>query len=141
MKLQADLYRDENFSEVQEIDDLTYTVFKLPFLLFDYFNYLVIVQQKDNDGFEYYFKRAYKNYSRFIFDTEIETLLKRIIDVFPIDYGKNAVKEFKEVIYKEEKNLILFQDKYYNVFIRKGDYKPELAFYYSKEIRNLSKKK
>lgn len=139
LKLQIEFNNKEYFIETQEIDNQTFSIFKLPFLLFDFFNYLIVIRREDTNAFRYMFKRAYKNFSRFLFDAEIESFLKQIFDTFSILNNKHTISDVKNLIFNKDKKVILHEDKYHTIYLQKGEYKPELVYYFSEEINSFKK--
>ncbi len=104
------LFTNENYLlETQhDIENLKY-IFKLPALLFDFFNRLFVRVNKKDKSSEYTYKRENRNYSNLSFPGEKDTLIKNIIYMF----GRNDEKTFsdiKQLIFVERKSVFLYND-------------------------------
>ncbi|MGG6231995.1 hypothetical protein [Tenacibaculum sp. SDUM215027] len=76
--------------------------FKLPKFYFNYFNYVIYSNYPEQEGLVLTFKKVFKNFSRFIYYTESETLIDTITQYF--GYDNDEELEFK-------KNEFVYGDK------------------------------
>jgi len=74
--------------EAEVIDDENNTIltpYKLPFFYFNFFNYVVV--EKSTNFSIFRFRKVFKNYSRFIFRTEAEKVIYRLVEFFGVSNG------------------------------------------------------
>lgn len=101
-------------SEENKIETYAY---KLPKFYFNYFNYVIQSIIKDNNIIVFTFRKAFKNYSRFIYFTEPERLIDSIVETFG-GYEKHDIEELKRKFVYEDENNIVFEWRFEDGIIR-----------------------
>lgn len=89
-------------SEENEIETYAY---KLPKFYFNYFNYVIHSTIKKQNIIAFTFRKAFKNYSRFIYFTEPGRLIDSIIEAFG-GYEKHDFEELKRKFVYEDENVV-----------------------------------
>ncbi|MCT4206551.1 hypothetical protein HZP44_16445 [Elizabethkingia anophelis] len=93
---------NENIVETHpasEENEIGTHAFKLPIFYFDFFNY-VTYQFYEKEKFIFLvFKRVFKNYSRFIYYTEIEKVIDKVCDFFGYEDKEKLEQKKKEFAY------------------------------------------
>lgn len=91
----------ENYPLTEENEVETF-VFKLPLFYFNFFNYVVYQNFPKQNCIILIFKRFFKNYSSFIYYTEVERLVDRICDFFGEEDKKEDEmrKKKREFVYE-----------------------------------------
>lgn len=96
------LVESHPLSDENEIETYAY---KLPKFYFNYFNYVIqSIIERDNI-IAFTFRKAFKNYSRFIYFTEPERLIDSIVETFG-GYEKHDVEELKRKFVYEDENIV-----------------------------------
>jgi len=91
-------------------------VFKLPKFYFNYFNYVILTNYPEQEGFVLTFRKVFKNFSRFIYYTEAETLIDSITRYFGYEDTKVLDSKKKEFVYGEKE--VTFDWAFNGVLIR-----------------------
>lgn len=89
-------------SEENEIETYAY---KLPKFYFNYFNYVIHSIIKEDNIIAFTFRKAFKNYSRFIYFTEPERLIDSIVEAFG-GYEEHDIEELKRKFVFENENVV-----------------------------------
>ena len=76
--------------------------FKLPKFYFNYFNYVVYTNYPDQEGFVLTFRKVFKNFSRFIYYTESETLIDSVTEYLGYDNQEELESKKKEFVYGDK---------------------------------------
>lgn len=85
--------------EATEEDDTEIRAFKLPVFYFDFFNYIVYQWYPKQEGFALTFKKVFKNYSNFIYYSESEKLIDRVVNFFGYDDKDGYEEKRKAFVY------------------------------------------
>lgn len=93
------------YSEENEAD--TYAI-KLPKFYFNFFNYVVYRYYPSQNGIVLTFKKAFKNYSDFVYYTEAEKLIDRVVSVFGYDDMEKLEEIKKEMVYGDKESEIVW---------------------------------
>ncbi len=96
--------KSENIVEsypISEENEVVTHVLKLPVFYFDFFNYVTYHFYKDENCIILIFKRAFKNYSRFIYYTEAERCIDTICNFFGYKDKIELEQKKKEFVYGE----------------------------------------
>ncbi|MCK4357558.1 MAG: hypothetical protein KAW92_02210 [Candidatus Cloacimonetes bacterium] len=96
---------------VSEENEVETYAFKLPIFYFNFFNYVVYRFYKEHNSVVLTFKRAFKNYSDFIFYTEAERLIDKLTELFGYDDLDELKKRKKEFIYENKETQFIWQFK------------------------------
>jgi len=86
----------------QDKDNIESHAFKLPKFYFNYFNYVIYMSYPEQDGFVLIFRKVFKNFSRFIYYTECETLIDTITQFFGYDDQQELESKKKEFVYGDK---------------------------------------
>lgn len=89
-------YPDEEGNGVE-----TYA-FKLPKFYFNYFNYVIYTNYPEQEGFVLTFRKVFKNFSRFIYYTESETLIDSVTHFFGYENKDELAVKKKEFVYEDK---------------------------------------
>ncbi len=89
-------YPDENGEGIETF------AFKLPRLYFNFFNYVVYTNYLEQGGFVLTFRKAFKNFSRFIYYTESETLIDTVCDYFGYENKEELETKKNEFVYEDK---------------------------------------
>lgn len=76
--------------------------FKLPRFYFNFFNYVVYTNYPKEGGFVLTFHKVFKNFSRFIYYTESETLIDSVIDYFGYENKEELRSKKNEFVYEDK---------------------------------------
>lgn len=76
--------------------------FKLPKFYFNYFNYVVYNNYPKQEGFVLTFRKVFKNFSRFIYYTESETLIDTICEYFGYEDSNELELKKQEFVFSEK---------------------------------------
>jgi hypothetical protein len=107
-----DLLKKENIVETYLKSDHTNVdtcVFRLPIYYFNFFNYAIYHHYPEQNGFILTFKKAFKNYSNFIFYTEADRLFDIICKYFGIENQEEYLEKKKEFVYGDKEVNITWQ--------------------------------
>ncbi|PCE64146.1 hypothetical protein [Sediminicola luteus] len=91
----------ESYSSQEGSNTETFA-FKLPKFYFNYFNYVICTIYPEIEGLVLTFRKAFKNYSRFIYYTEAETLIDTITRCFGYDDLQELKIKKKEFVYEDK---------------------------------------
>lgn len=92
-------YDDENGNGVE-----TYA-FKLPRFYFNFFNYVVYTNYPEQGGFVLTFRKAFKNFSRFIYYTESEALIDSVCNYFGYKNKEELESKKNEFVYEDKETI------------------------------------
>ena len=100
-----DLLKNENIVEsykaTDEINVDTFA-FELPQFYFNFFNYAIYQSYPEQKGVVITFKKVFKNYSNFIYYTEVERLIDRVSSFFGYDDEKELAEKKKEFTFGDK---------------------------------------
>lgn len=105
----------ESYPLTEENDIETY-VYKLPKFYFNYFNYLIFSIKEEQNIVAYTFRKVFKNYSRFIYFSEVERIIDSVVETFE-GYSKQEVEKLKSRFIYEDEDVV-FEWKIDNGIIR-----------------------
>ncbi|NQV17203.1 MAG: hypothetical protein HQ534_01475 [Armatimonadetes bacterium] len=80
----------------------------LPMFYFNFFNYAIFQYYEEYNSYVITFRRVFKNYSDFIFYTELEKLINNLGNVFGVDNEVEFQKTIKDFVYNIEEKTILW---------------------------------
>lgn len=86
-------YPDENGNGIETF------AFKLPRFYFNFFNYVIYTSYPEQKGFVLTFRKAFKNFSRFVYYTESETLVDSVCDFFGYENKEELAIKKNEFVY------------------------------------------
>jgi len=86
----------------QDEDNIESYAFKLPKFYFNYFNYVIYTNCPEQGGLVLTFRKVFKNFSRFIYYTEAETLIDTITRYFGYDNQQELESKKKEFVYGDK---------------------------------------
>jgi len=86
-------YPDENGDGFETV------AFKLPRFYFNFFNHVIYINHPEQEGFILTFRKAFKNFSRFIYYTESETLVDSVCDFFGYENKEELAIKTNEFVY------------------------------------------
>ncbi len=133
----SDFIKVENLIEqIEKEDGITVNAFKLPYLVYDFFNYVVTNYFKESDTTEFLFKKAFQTYSRFVFENEINAFVEYFFKTIGIAKEDINFTEIKRLIYEEEQELFVFKYEFIHIFLKKDEYKFSMVLYYNHKIAN-----
>ena len=92
-------YVDENGDGVESI------AYKLPRFYFNFFNYVVYTNYPEQGGFVMTFRKVFKNFSRFVYFTESETLIDSVCNYFGYENKEELKSEKYEFIHEDTKTI------------------------------------
>lgn len=95
----VETYSNENGNGVETF------AFKLPKLYFNYFNYVIYTNYPEQEGFVLTFRKAFKNFSRFIYFTESEILIESVCNFFGYENKEELAIKKKEFVYDDQKAI------------------------------------
>lgn len=94
------LVRDEPIKETEK----GYAVYKLPYYLFNYFNYAIVNTIEDKQMVQIRFRRVFKHKSRFIYYLETKNLLPQVFKLLGVSFeGKNLSDVEQQFVFCEDK--------------------------------------
>ncbi len=91
-------------------------VFEIPKFYFNFFNFVVYENYSDEAGIIFTFKKAFMNFSTFIYYTETEKVIESITDFF--GYADKEERDLKKNKFVYESEDIVFEWSFENGFIR-----------------------
>lgn len=89
-------YPDENGNGIETF------AFKLPRFYFNFFNYVIYTSYPEQKGFVLTFRKVFKNFSRFVYYTESETLVDTVCDFFGYENKEELTIKKNEFVYKNK---------------------------------------
>jgi hypothetical protein len=89
-------YPDEEGNGVESF------AFKLPRFYFNFFNYVIYTNYPEQDGFVLNFRKAYKNFSRFVYYTESENIVDTVCDYFGYENLEELTNKKKEFVFNDK---------------------------------------
>lgn len=95
----VEYFTAENNSSVESI------VYKLPRFYFNFFNYVVYNNYPEQEGFVLTFSKAFKNFSRFIYYTESETLIDSVCEYFGYENKEELALKKNEFVYEDKETI------------------------------------
>jgi len=101
-------YVEESFPSSGD-DDVEFHTIKLPKFYFNFFNYMIYSIYPSIEGIALTFKRVFKNYSDFIYYTEVESLIHNITSCFGYDDLEDLKTKTKEFVQGNEDTFIIWQ--------------------------------
>ncbi|HAK78729.1 MAG TPA: hypothetical protein DCM71_17925 [Runella sp.] len=93
------------YSEEKEAENY---VKKLPKFYFNFFNYVVYRYYPSQNGIVLIFKKVFKNYSDFIYYTEAEKLIDRVVSVFGYEDMEKLEEKKREMVYGDKESEIVW---------------------------------
>jgi len=128
--VESDPYSEENEAE-------TYAI-KLPKFYFNFFNYIVYRYYPSQNGIVLTFQKAFKNYSDFVYYTEAEKLIDRIVTVFGYDDKEELEEIKKEMLYGDKESEITwsFNKGVIKLEIDKNTKRPILSYFFALNDEN-----
>jgi len=99
-----DFCTKENFVESNTTKDSNGAesfAFMLPRFYFNFFNYVIYTNYPEQDGFVLNFRKAYQNFSRFIYYTESENLVDSVCSYFGYENTEELTVKKKEFVYND----------------------------------------
>jgi hypothetical protein len=117
-----------NFIEENDFDNgLKANIFKIPYLAFDFFNFAIQTYYPDYNTTEIVFRRAFKNYSRFIFHREVDSLIAYVLTVCGYEITDAITTYVRNTVIKEDGIFLLIDADFYKIAIANDDYKIKLV--------------
>ena len=110
---QKNLFESIPLSEENKVE--TYA-FKIPKFYFNFFNFVVYENYSEEEGIIFTFKKAFKNFSRFIYYTEMERVIESITNFF--GYTNKEERDLKKNQFVYESEDIVFEWSFEGVLIR-----------------------
>lgn len=102
----------ENLVEFYEKDEETAKdtyAFQLPVFYFDFFNYVIYQKYDEQNAFVLTFRKTFKNFSRFIYFTEIEKLIETVCHFFGFEDNQEFIDKKQRFIKGEgSENLFIW---------------------------------
>jgi hypothetical protein len=83
---------------------------KLPYFYFNFFNYIVYSNFMSHGGIVLTFKKAFKNYSDFVYYTEAEKVIDRVTAFFGFDDQEELQRRKQELVYGKDFNAKFLWD-------------------------------
>ncbi|WP_409149133.1 hypothetical protein [Sphingobacterium sp. BS-2] len=105
-------YKSENIVEsysISEENEVLTQVLKLPVFYFDFFNYATYQFYEKENCIIISFKKAFKNFSRFIYYTEAERVIDTLCNFFGYEDKIELEQRKKEFVYGEKPIEFLWQ--------------------------------
>ncbi len=87
----------ESYKKDEETKIDTYA-FKLPVFYFDFFNYVIYQRYTEQNAFTLTFRKVFKNFSRFVYITEIEQLIDTVCGFFGHEINQEFIDKKQEFI-------------------------------------------
>jgi len=127
----------EFYPSSEEIEADTYAI-KLPIFYFNFFTHVVFRYYPSQNGIVLTFKKASKNYSDFIYSTEAERLIDRIVEVFGYDDYEELNKIKKILVYGDKEAEIVWSLNRGAIKIEKDEYtdRPILSYFFTLNEEN-----
>ncbi len=97
-----DLQNTVEFHPLSEENEAETYAIKLPIFYFNFFNYAVYRNYKDKQGVSLTFKRVFKNYSNFMYYTEVEKIIDIIINLFGYEDKQELILKKQEFVYEDK---------------------------------------
>lgn len=97
----------EKYQKSEYIETDIYA-FELPLFYFNFFNYVTYQYYEEQNGFVLTFKKAFKNYSTFIYYTEAERLIDRVCNYFGYENNQEHSAKKYEFVYGEEEIVFIW---------------------------------
>lgn len=133
----SDFIKPENLIEqIEQEDGTVVNAFKLPYLVYDFFNYVVTNYLKEFDITELLFKKAFQTYSRFVFENELNAFIVYFFKTIGIAKEDINMTEIKSLIYEKEEALLVFNYEFIHIFLKKDEYKLSMVLYYNHKKAN-----
>lgn len=118
----------ENFIEENDFENgLKANIFQIPHLAFDFFNYAIQTYYPEYNTTEIVFRRVFKNYSRFVFHREVDTLIAYVLTVCGYEITDAFTSEVRKTIIKEDGMFLLMDTDFYKIALANDDYKIKLV--------------
>jgi len=122
------ILKPENFIEENDFDNgLKANIFKIPHLAFDFFNFAIQTYYPDYNTTEIVFRRTFKNYSRFIFHREVDTLIAYVLSVCGYEITDAIKAEVRNTVIKEDGMILVIDNDFYKIALANDDYKIKLV--------------
>ena len=103
-----DLKNTVEFHPISEDFKVDSYAVKLPIFYFNFFNYAIFQEYKEFNSYVITYRRIFKNYSDFIFYTELEKLIDNLGNVFGVDNEVEFQKDKNDFVYKNEEKIIFW---------------------------------
>lgn len=118
----------ENFIEENVFENgLKANIFQIPHLAFDFFNFAIQTYYPEYNTTEIVFRRAFKNYSRFIFHREVDTLIAYVLTVCGYEMTDAITTKVRDAIIKEDGMFLVIDTDFYKIALANDDYKIKLV--------------
>ncbi len=109
----------EFYKKSDEYATDTYAI-KLPNFYFHFFNYVIYQYFEDENLLILTFNKRYKNYSRFVYFTELENLIDNVVSVFGYnEHNSDYKNKKKDFIYENNENKFIWQSSSVTVILEK----------------------
>lgn len=112
------------------------TAYKLPFFYFNFFTYVILTQYPKQEVLTLTFKRVFKNYSTFIYYTESERLIDKIVKLFGFDDKEELAQKKQDFVYSDKHVEFVWSFKGGLIRLDKSEdsSRPELSYIISTRI-------
>lgn len=121
---------------ISEENEYESTAYKLPIFYFNFFNYVILTRYPKQEIVAFTFKRVFKNYSTFIYYTESERLIDRVVKLFGYDDKEELVQKKQGFVYGDNELEFVwnFQDGFIRLEKSEDNSRPELSYIISTKI-------
>lgn len=113
------LIKNENIEEIDEETQVSAFLFKLPIFHFNFFNYAIFQNYEEENTFVLTFIKVFKNYSDFLYYTEVERLLDRVCNFFGYENNQEYVDKKNKFIHGDEVTVFMWDFEVCNIQLEK----------------------